>query len=270
MTLEGRSYIVLEFLKLVELGSVNALNATLYNVVTGPDIIVRFESTQLGNITLTKTQDDRYHLYLSVPVVPECYPVVEGQICVYDKNNKILESSLSFNTSYELDHECLITNNSRNIFFYIKGSLRAGGKSNPISFATACVDAYKDGVFLERKFFTRKDLENSSEFTTTYAVLDAGNYYFIGYLQDGFSRNAINIFNKSCSFFSETPGNEGGEEPPATGNERPLENNTNNNTTQILEKEMQAAIPSIVGLCSTSIGTVVASTFYKRKFKIRT
>jgi hypothetical protein len=219
LTSSNNNYMVLEYLKSIELGKTNVLNATLYNIVSGPDTTVKFESAQLGSITFNKIKDDVYRTELNIPIVPQCYPFVQGNVTVYDNNNKILESFLSFNTNYGLIHNSSFVNGSTNVAFKVSGSILAGGKANPLSFARARVEVYKNSMFVEMKYLIRNDFENSSEFTLDYNVTSAGNYSFRGFLEDGFASEPVFLFDKSYMYSPVPSDNESPDENPSDNKE---------------------------------------------------
>jgi len=93
--------ILCKFNENVELGGTIPLKVWLRNIVLkyfGPLITVKFESEQLGTNILEEMPDKSFQENISVPHDSNNYPVINGNITVYEASQKVCELSISFNT----------------------------------------------------------------------------------------------------------------------------------------------------------------------------
>ena len=107
-------YIQCSYKDSIELGNVNSITARFSNLIFteyGRLTSVRFESEQFGILNLEKQFDGSYQINFMVPEDPKFYPIVEGNLMIYDYSKIIGQYSISFQTNFELKADILVTGN---------------------------------------------------------------------------------------------------------------------------------------------------------------
>ncbi|MHA1932956.1 MAG: hypothetical protein ACW96X_10470 [Promethearchaeota archaeon] len=190
-------YIQCSYKDSIELGNVNSIIARFSNLIFteyGRLTSVRFESEQFGILDLEKQFDGSYQINFMVPEDPRFYPVVEGNLMIYDYSKIIGQYPISFQTNFELKGEIIPIKNDDSTEFYMNFSRKFFSGFQPVHNSTVKVEISLEEEYFETKNFTREDFDDYSQFILIYKHIIKGNYTFKATLYDNFFPNGLYLF----------------------------------------------------------------------------
>ncbi len=171
----------------VGLGSNNLFTVDLVNLILsdfGQYTTVKIESAQLGNIVLDQLGNYTYQKEVYVPIDTINYPIVEGELCVYDGAIKKGSIPFSFTTEFDSQFSYSIVKTESRIEVKIYGYHVFISGDEPIFGGSMYANVYRDGDQVDViDLITSHNLE-SSTFTFDYSPIYFGNYSFEFYLND--------------------------------------------------------------------------------------
>ncbi|MFX1501150.1 MAG: hypothetical protein ACFFDH_09335 [Promethearchaeota archaeon] len=180
----------------IQLGSVNKMEASLYNLILkdfGNYITFKFESPQIGTYVFSKTSNNTYIHDIPVPVSYESYPMIGGYLRAYEGAQLKAEQYVSFSTNYTLEYNVKYSSELSRIVFEINTSIVANGVYFPLTSGRVYMKVYKNGNFVREVQATHLQLLDKSVFTISYNPTKTGQFSFEIYLNDGISSSEINI-----------------------------------------------------------------------------
>jgi len=253
LTSSGKAYAILDYARKIDLGSSNVLRATLYNFVSGPTTIVRFESQQLGSIVLDKEGINQYQKTLEVPIAPNCYPLISGNLCVYENDAKVVETPLSFDTTYEIicSNQSIVRNFNEAIVQFNISFVTGAGARSLVTEGRATAEIYKDSTYLETIAFSRQDFSGLTSFTLRRDLENESIYLFKVYLEDGINPALRFVNALTVSGNSEESGSEDPESDPDPNSD---ESSTNQQTTS---NTIEFYLIIVIVIFSIAIGIVI-------------
>ncbi len=171
----------------VGLGSNNLFTVELVNLILsdfGQYTTVKIESAQLGNIVLDQLGNYTYQKEIYVPIDTANYPIVEGELCVYDGATKKGSVPFSFSTEFDSQFTHSIIKTESRIEINVSGYHIFISGNEPIFGGSMYANIYRDGDYVDViDLLTSHNLENSM-FTFDYSPIYFGNYTFEFYLND--------------------------------------------------------------------------------------
>ena len=203
-------YIECNYHESVYLGSVNTITTSFSNLIFreyGEFTSVTFESEQFGILNLEKQYDNSYQINFLVPVDPNYYPSVEGNIFIYDHSEIIGHVPIFFRTSLEQIIEYNITKNIENVLFMVNISRRVSSEFQAVYNSSLYIQVFENNNCTEVLNFTRVDFEDFSKFSFTYEVENTIDYYFNISLVDNFYPNGVFLFEYELQSELRTPPN---------------------------------------------------------------
>ncbi|GAJ16602.1 unnamed protein product, partial [marine sediment metagenome] len=87
----------------IQLGGDNLISVELCNLILsdfGQYTTVKLESDQLGTILFDKMDNHTHQKEIHVPIDPQNYPLIEGELSVYDGSLKVAQTPISFQTTF--------------------------------------------------------------------------------------------------------------------------------------------------------------------------
>ncbi len=168
----------------VKLRSSNKLSVSLCNMVLkdfGPYASVKFESSQIGTKTLTKTEYNFFTTDLFVNLVPTNYPIIHGFIRVYDSVVKISEKEISFSTSYELTVDTSKTKQEDGYLVKTEVYFKTGEGIEPLYSGKVFAEIFKDSAYIKTINLTSKNYAQYSEFSFLFSESESGEYSIVLY-----------------------------------------------------------------------------------------
>ncbi len=176
----------------VGLGSNNLFTVELVNLILsdfGQYTTVKIESAQLGNIVLDQLGNYTYQKEVYIPIDTANYPIVEGELCVYDGAIKKGSVPFSFSTEFDSQFTYSIAKTESRIEVNVYGRHIFISGNEPIFGGSMYANIYRDGDYVDViDLLTSHNLENSM-FTFNYSPIYFGNYTFEFYLNDPYLSN---------------------------------------------------------------------------------
>ena len=171
----------------IGLGGNNLFTVELVNLIFldfGQYTTVKIESAQLGNIVLDQLGNYTYQKEIYVPIDTANYPIVEGELCVYDGAIKKRSVSFSFRTEFDSQFTYSIVKTESRIEVDIYGYHVFISGDEPIFGGSMYANVFRDGDQVDvTDLLTFHNLD-SSTFTFDYSPIYFGNYSFEFYLND--------------------------------------------------------------------------------------
>ena len=171
----------------VELGNNNLFTVELVNLILsdfGQYTTVKLESAQLGAIILEQLGNNSYQQEVYVSVDTANYPIVEGELCVYDGAIKKGSVPFYFTTEFNSQFTYSIVKTESRIEINIYGYHAFISGDEPIFGGSMYANVYRNGDQVDViNLITSHNLE-SSTFTFEYSPVYFGNYYFELFLID--------------------------------------------------------------------------------------
>ena len=204
----------------VGLGGNNLFTVELVNLILsdfGQYTTVKLESAQLGNIVLDQLGNYTYQKEIYVPIDTNNYPIVEGDLCVYDGAIKKGSVPFSFTTEFDSFFSYSIVKTESRIQANIYGHHVFVSGQEPIFGGLMYANAYRDGNYVDViDLLSFHSLDNST-FTFDYSPTYYGNYYFEFFLTNPYLVAPQLICNTTFSY--EGPGTNPNPDPEDESNE---------------------------------------------------
>lgn len=181
---------------IVYLGGTQNISVSIGNLVLeqlGTYVTVKFHSALLGTRLLAMLPDGSFSTNILIPNEPEYYPLIEGNITVYNGLTMIKQKCISFQTTYDLITSYSWENNSGVILVTLTASQDCANESDPLLYGTAYGKVYKDDTFLRTFSMTRDDESDSSDFSFSYVPLSHGSFVIELFLNDGYDEVDLEV-----------------------------------------------------------------------------
>jgi hypothetical protein len=154
---------------------------------------LKFESDLLGSHTLTDPEDGVYTFQADIPLNPNLYPVVEGEINLYEGPNVIISYPISFDTVYGLQYEVSRVNRTAFQEFNIIAKFNTPTGLYELENGEAYIKTYVNGTLLHDTTLDNTKCGTYSNFSKVLSLQDYGDYHFDVYLADGVNNSFRNI-----------------------------------------------------------------------------
>jgi len=194
----------------IPLGENNLISVELCNLILsnfGQYTTVKLESEQLGTILFDKMDNYTYQKEIFVPIDPQNYPLIEGELCVYEGSATVEQFPISFQTTFEAIYGVSTSKTVSRIEITVIASFRFSSGEQPVYDGVMRAEVYKDGTFIDTIFFDSEDDLKSTTFTFVYRPSYFGNYRFEIYMDDPYHSSSQFIFETTYVYTSN-------EEPP--------------------------------------------------------
>ena len=255
----------------VGLGSNNLFSVELVNLILsdfGQYTTVKLESTQLGTIVLDQLGNYTYQKEVYVPIDSVNYPIVNGELCVYDGAIKKGSVPFSFSTEFDSFFSYSIAKTESRIEVSINGYHAFISGDEPIFGGSMYVNIYRDGNYVDVIDLTTSHGLDRSTFTFDYSPIYFGNYSFEFYLNDPYLSDPQLICG--ATFDYEDPNSNPNPDPDPDPDPDP-----ENDPTDLYQVDAVITLPLAIGmigavsisLSSTSklVRTKIITKIFKNK-----
>ena len=245
----------------VGLGSNNLFTVDLVNLILsdfGQYTTVKIESAQLGNIVLDQLGNYTYQKEVYVPIDTINYPIVEGELCVYDGAIKKGSVPFSFTTEFDSQFTYSIVKTESRVEVNIYGYHVFISGDEPIFGGSMYANVYRDGDQVDVKdLVTTHNLE-SSTFTFDYSPIYFGNYSFEFYLNDPYLSIPQLICNAAFDY-----------EDPNTNPDPDPDPDPEDDLNNLYEGDAVVTIPLAIGMVGAATIPLLGTykTIRSKKFK---
>jgi prenyltransferase beta subunit len=233
----------------VVLGNTFDISVEFGNLVVkdyGDYTTVRLESNQLGTIIFNRMENSTYcKTEIFVPMVPENFPVLSGNISIYEGITLKGSFPIYIETTYDIVTQISKQELSDSIKITIEGSFLFGSGLEPLYDSEVYSVIYKNGAEFGVKFCSRQDFATYTQFLLEYYPPDGGDYLFKLYLDEKFQDNDRYIGQVSYFYLY-----------PDSGHTQ---------LPSIYQAEILSSIPLIIGLIGVPIGLMVYTSRNKVK-----
>ena len=237
----------------IPLGENNLISVELCNLILsnfGQYTTVKLESEQLGTILFDKMDNYTYQKEIFVPIDPQNYPLIEGELCVYEGSATVEQFPISFQTTFEAIYGVSTSKTESRIEITVIASFRFSSGEQPVYDGVMRAEVYKDDTFIDTIFFDSEDDLKSTTFTFVYRPVSFGNYRFEIFLEDPYHSSSQFIFETAYVYTTN-------EEPPL-----------GHDPIAIFENDVILALPlALVMLTLGSGGIVTSFKISKKKVK---
>lgn len=247
-----------EYSGTIILGSSNTFSVTLANLILsdfGQYTTVKLESVQLGTIVFDQTTNNTHQKEIHVPVSPDNYPTIVGELLVYDGGTKIAQLPISFTTTFDTIYGVSISKTESRIEIIVNASHRFASGEQPIFDGTMLAHVYRGGDYIDTIFLTLEHGLQSTEFTLVYRPSYSGVYEFELYMEDPYHANPHFVVDTSYTYTGAGP----------IPGEQPIDG---------FENDALITLPLIITLIGAPVGVVVTTSktksFKKVKNKLKT
>jgi prenyltransferase beta subunit len=177
----------------IQLGGDNLISVELCNLILsdfGQYTTVKLESEQLGSILFDKMDNHTHQKEIHVPIDPQNYPLIEGELCVYDGSLKVAQTPISFQTTFDSIYNVSTSKTESRIEITVVASLRFISGEQPVYDGIMRAEVYRDGTYIDTILFASEDGLKSTTFTFIYRPSYSGNYLFEIYMEDPYRSNS--------------------------------------------------------------------------------
>jgi len=177
----------------IQLGGDNLISVELCNLILsdfGQYTTVKLESEQLGTILLDKMDNHTHQKEIHVPIDPQNYPLIEGELCVYDGSLKVAQTPISFQTTFDSIYSVSTSKTESRIEITVVASLRFISGEQPVYDGVMCAEVYRDGTYIDTILFASEDGLKSTTFTFVYRPSYSGEFLFEIYMEDPYHSNS--------------------------------------------------------------------------------
>jgi len=192
----------------ITLGSINVFSVDLVNIILsnfGQYTSVKLESVQLGTLVFDQMTNHTHQKEIHIPVDPNNYPVIIGELCVYDGSTKVAQLHISFNTTFDTIYGISISKTESRIAIVVNASLRFASGEQPVFDGSMYADVYRGGNYIDTLFLTSENELQSTLFRFVYQPSYNGIYYFELYLDDTYHLNSQFVVDTSFIYTGEGP-----------------------------------------------------------------
>ena len=192
----------------ITLGSNNLFSVDLVNLMLsdfGQYTTVKLESVQLGTFVFDQMTNHTHQKEIHIPVDPNNYPLVIGELSVYDGSTKVAQLPISFNTTFDTIYGISISKTESKIEIIVNASLRFASGEQPIFDGSMYADVYRGGNYIDTVFLTSENELQSTLFRFVYRPSYNGIYYFELYLDDTYHPNSQFVVDTSFTYTGAGP-----------------------------------------------------------------
>ena len=192
----------------INLGSITKISTTFRNLILddfGPYSTVKFGSEQLGTLNFEEQSNNYFELNLLVPINPDVFPQITGQLKIYDGLRIIGGMPLILQTTFNQTIDYNITENSNQIYFEVNISRNFSYELQPVSNSSIRLEVFQNDDSLEPEFLYHKDFSNHSCFYLDYTIMKDQHYYFKFSLFDDFYPKGLFLFDHEIKLELTTP-----------------------------------------------------------------
>lgn len=195
----------------IQLGGDNLISVDLCNIILsdfGQYTTVKLESEQLGTILLDKMTNHTYQKEVYVPIDPQNYPLIEGELCVYDGSLIVKQFPISFETTFDSIYNVSTSKSESQIEITVVASLRFASGEQPIYDGVMRAEVYDKDTYIATVFFASEDRLKSTTFTLAYQPLFFGNLSLEIYMTDPYHSSSQFLFETTFAYTTD-------EKPPS-------------------------------------------------------
>jgi prenyltransferase beta subunit len=257
MAKNDRVRINAKYSKSVTLGSSNSFSVDLVNLILsdfGQYTTVKLESIQLGTFVFDQMANNTHQKEIHIPVDPNNYPVIVGELSVYDGSTKIAQLPISFTTNFDTIYSISISKTETRIEIIVNASHRFASGEQPIFDGSMLAHIYRGGNYIDTVVLLSEHGLQSTEFRIVYRPSYSGIYDFELYLEDPYHISPQIVIDTSFTYTGSGP-------PPG---EEPIDG---------FENDALITLPLIITLIGAPIGAVFTTskmkTFKKSKNKLK-
>ena len=239
-----------EYSESITLGSSNMISVTLANLILsdfGLYTTVKLESAQLGTFVFDQTVNNTYYKEIHVPVSPNNYPTIVGELSVYDGSSKIAQLPISFTTTFDTVYGISISKTEARIEIIVNASHRFASGEQPIFDGSMLAHVYRGGEYIDSLFLTSENGLQNTEFTLIYRPSYSGIYDFELYMEDPYHTSPQFVVDTSYTYTGAGP----------IPGEQPIEG---------FENDALITLPLIITLIGAPVG-VIFTTSKTKSFK---
>jgi prenyltransferase beta subunit len=192
----------------ITLGGSNVFSVDLVNLILsdfGQYTTVKLESIQLGTFVFDQMTNRTHQKEIHIPVDPNNYPVVIGELCVYDGSTKVAQLPISFNTTFDTIYGISISKTESRIDVIVNASLRFASGEQPVFDGSMYADIYRGGDYIDTVFLTSENELQSTLFRFVYRPSYNGIYYFELYLDDTYHLSSQFVLDTSFTYTGAGP-----------------------------------------------------------------
>jgi prenyltransferase beta subunit len=192
----------------IPLGENNLISVELCNLILsnfGQYTTVKLESEQLGTILFDQMDNYTYQKEIRVPIDPLNYPLIEGELSVYDGSLKIAQFPISFQTTLDSIYSVSTSKTESRIEITVVASLRFSSGEQPVYDGIMRTEVYRDDTYVDTIFFTSEDDLKSTTFTLIYQPSYSGNYRFEIYIEDPYHSSSQFITDITYTYKDSNP-----------------------------------------------------------------
>jgi hypothetical protein len=232
------------------LGSSNTFSVDLDNLILsdfGQYTTVKLESVQLGTIVFDQMINHTHQKEIYVPVDPNNYPTIIGEIYVYDGSTKVAQLPVSFNTNFDTIYGISISKTESRIEIVVNASHRFASGEQPIFNGSMLAHIYRGNNYIDTIFLSSENGLQSTEFSMVYRPSYSGIYYFELYLNDAYHSSPQFVTDTSYTYTGAGP----------IPGDQPIDG---------FENDTLITLPLIITMIGTPLG-VVFTTSRKKHFK---
>ena len=171
----------------IQLGGDNLISVELCNLILsdfGQYTTVKLESEQLGTIILDKMDNHTHQKEIHIPIDPQNFPLIEGELNVYDGSLKVAQYPISFQTTFDSIYSVSTSKTESRIEITVVASLRFTSGEQPVYDGVMRAEVYRDDNYIDTLFFASEDNLKSTTFKFVYRPSYSGNYRFEIYMED--------------------------------------------------------------------------------------
>lgn len=244
MAKNDRIRINAKYSQAIALGSSSSFTVDLANIILsnfGQYTTVKLESVQLGTFVFDQTINNTHEKEIHIPVDPNNYPVIIGELSVYDGSTKIAQLPISFTTNFDTIYEISISKTESRIEVIVNASHRFASGEQPIFDSSMLAHVYRAGNYIDTVFLTSEIGLQSTEFTLVYRPSYSGIYDFELFLDDPYHSNTEFVTETSFTYTGAGP----------IPGEQPING---------FENDAFITIPLIIAMIGAPIGVVITTS----------
>jgi len=228
----------------IQLGGNNLISVELCNLILsdfGQYTTIKLESEQLGTILFDKTTKYTYQKEVHVPIDPQNYPLIEGELCVYDGSLIVKQFPISFETSFDSIYNVSTSITESRIEITVVASLRFASGEQPVYDGVMRAEVYDNDTYIATVFFASEDGLKSTTFTLVYQPIFFGNFSLEIYMTDPYHSSSQFVFETTYAYPTD-------EKPPSEYD--PI---------HAFENDVKVAFPLAMVILTLGSGGVVGS-----------